>query len=207
MREFRTSGSVGGRRRDPAVYPTPYGSVAWKAQKAVMGVSPRRYRYTGMERDDETGLQLHGVRYYAPWLGRWCSADPIGLGGGINRFAYARGRPTVATDRAGTDTVVQWGTKDFDQWAGALVERGMLSSSPAKQRAELAALAGGNSSIALQFDGQVVHFAGLSAGRILTDRKPLDGRVARADEHPSARRRPPTFTNGRAPGDHDGPHP
>ena len=31
MREFRTSGSVGGRRRDPAVYPTPYGTATWRA--------------------------------------------------------------------------------------------------------------------------------------------------------------------------------
>src|SRR5687767_13599144 len=58
----------------------PYGSPAWWAQDATAEVSLKRYRYTGMERDEETGLQAHGVRMYAPWLGRWTSADPTGLG-------------------------------------------------------------------------------------------------------------------------------
>ena len=79
----------------------PYGSVAWKAEKANLEVSAKRYRYTGMERDDETGLQLHGVRYYAPWLGRWCSADPIGLGDGPNRYAYVASSPTKFRDDTG----------------------------------------------------------------------------------------------------------
>jgi len=35
-------------------------------------------------------------------LGRWTAADPIGLGDGINRFAYASGRPTALADPGGT---------------------------------------------------------------------------------------------------------
>jgi RHS repeat-associated protein len=64
-------------------------------------VSRKRYRYTGMERDEETGLQCHGVRYYAPWLGRWTSADPIGLGDGVNRFGYCHGNPVGGRDESG----------------------------------------------------------------------------------------------------------
>jgi len=41
------------------------------------------------------------VRLYAPWLGRWCSADPAGLGGGINRNAYVGGNPVRLLDRTG----------------------------------------------------------------------------------------------------------
>jgi RHS repeat-associated protein len=70
----------------------PYGTTAWKGPELVT-VSTKRYRFTGMERDEETGLQCHGVRYYATWLGRWTSADPIGLGDGVNRFAYCHGGP------------------------------------------------------------------------------------------------------------------
>ena len=64
------------------------------------GVSKSRYRYTGMERDEETGLQVHGVRYYAPWLGRWCSSDPSGTSAGINRYAYCAG-PSNTNDVSG----------------------------------------------------------------------------------------------------------
>jgi len=41
------------------------------------------------------------VRYYAPWLGRWTSADPMGLADGLNRFAYVGGKPANATDLTG----------------------------------------------------------------------------------------------------------
>jgi RHS repeat-associated protein len=58
-----------------------------------------------MERDEETGLQCHGVRYYAPWLGRWVSADPIGLADGVNRFAYVNGSPVASTDSNGMQGV------------------------------------------------------------------------------------------------------
>jgi RHS repeat-associated protein len=83
----------------------PYGSTSWWAGDSSLDVSRKRYRYTGMERDEETGLQCHGVRYYAPWLGRWTSADPIGIGDGVNRYAYCHGGPVNATDRGGMGTV------------------------------------------------------------------------------------------------------
>ena len=43
-------------------------------------VSGKRYRYTGKERDEETGLYYHGARQYAAWLGRWTRADQAGRG-------------------------------------------------------------------------------------------------------------------------------
>ncbi len=91
----------------------PYGTCAWWAGDSAT-VSQRRYRYTGMERDDETGLQVHGVRYYAPWLGRWGSADPIGLGDGANRFAYCGNHPIDRTDPAGLQ-----GTPEYEDLGDA----------------------------------------------------------------------------------------
>lgn len=82
----------------------PYGTTSYRATNSQVEVSPNRYRYTGMERDDETGLSLHGARYYAPWLGRWTAADPIGLGDGVNRYAYVRGNPISHRDSTGTST-------------------------------------------------------------------------------------------------------
>jgi RHS repeat-associated protein len=64
-------------------------------------VSARRYRYTGKERDDETGLYYHGARYYAAWLARWTSADPLGLHAGLNLYLYGRASPVVYVDPSG----------------------------------------------------------------------------------------------------------
>jgi RHS repeat-associated protein len=79
----------------------PYGTSAYRAANSVIEASPKRYRYTGKERDEETGLYYHEARYYACWLARWTAADPIGLDGGPNRFTYANNNPLTFTDPTG----------------------------------------------------------------------------------------------------------
>jgi len=79
----------------------PYGSTAYQAINASITAAAKRYRYTNMERDDETGLEYHSARYYLPWLGRWLSADPIGPRGGLNMYAYCNDNPTCFSDVAG----------------------------------------------------------------------------------------------------------
>ncbi|HMH20176.1 MAG TPA: SpvB/TcaC N-terminal domain-containing protein, partial [Puia sp.] len=59
----------------------PYGTTSYTAAGKDLRAAAKRYRYTGMERDEETGMAYHGARYYLPWLGRWLSADPIGTKG------------------------------------------------------------------------------------------------------------------------------
>ncbi|HEU5270980.1 MAG TPA: RHS repeat-associated core domain-containing protein, partial [Jatrophihabitans sp.] len=81
---------------------TPYGSSAYRAARRRLH-PPKRYRFCGQERDDESGFNYHGARYLAPWLGRWISPDPQGLVDGPNRFAYARGNPVGFVDPSGTD--------------------------------------------------------------------------------------------------------
>ncbi len=80
----------------------PYGTSAYRAWKTGTEVSAKRYRYTGKERDDETSLYYHGARYYAPWLGRWTAADPMGTVDGTNLYAYVRGSPVNLIDPSGT---------------------------------------------------------------------------------------------------------
>ena len=46
----------------------PYGTTAYRATNKDIEVPPKRYRYTGMERDEESGLSYHSRRYYASWL-------------------------------------------------------------------------------------------------------------------------------------------
>lgn len=81
----------------------PYGSTSYQAGRSVVEVSLKRYRYTGMERDEETGFSYHGARYYAPWLARWTSCDPSGLTDGPNLYRFVRNAPIRHVDRTGRD--------------------------------------------------------------------------------------------------------
>ncbi|MEQ1508252.1 MAG: RHS repeat-associated core domain-containing protein, partial [Myxococcota bacterium] len=83
----------------------PYGTTSWWAKTSEVEVPAKRYRYTGMERDEETGLAYHGARYLACWLGRWERPDPIGLQGGTNRYGYASNDPVSRRDPTGTRDV------------------------------------------------------------------------------------------------------
>ncbi|GIX46751.1 MAG: hypothetical protein KatS3mg131_0962 [Candidatus Tectimicrobiota bacterium] len=78
----------------------PYGSTSYQAVRSQTE-TPKRYRYTGKERDEESGLYYHGARYYAAWLGRWISADPVGTNDGVNLYRYAQGMPMRKVDRQG----------------------------------------------------------------------------------------------------------
>jgi RHS repeat-associated protein len=79
----------------------PYGTTAYRAANSAVDVSASRYRYTGKERDEETGLGHHGARYYASWFGRWTAADPAGMIDGTCRYQYVRGNPVRHLDREG----------------------------------------------------------------------------------------------------------
>lgn len=82
----------------------PYGSSTYQAVRSLTEC-PKRYRYTGKERDEETGLSYHGARYYAPWLGRWTSADPA-FDYNYSAYCYARCRSALLRDDDGHDPVL-----------------------------------------------------------------------------------------------------
>lgn len=82
----------------------PFGTTSYQAMTIGVTAAAKRYRYTGMERDDESGLNYHNARYYIPWLGRWMNPDPIGIGDGINVYAYCRNNPVTYCDTSGTQT-------------------------------------------------------------------------------------------------------
>jgi RHS repeat-associated protein len=74
---------------------TPYGETSFGS------FTRKRYRFTGRERDEESGLALHGQRYYAPWLARWTATDPAARAGGLHQYAYCAGNPLSHVDLAG----------------------------------------------------------------------------------------------------------
>jgi RHS repeat-associated protein len=81
----------------------PYGNTSFQSVDKQREVPAKRYRYTGKERDEESGLDYYGARYYASWLGRWCSCDPIGIKDGVNVYMYVRGNPINALDNIGLE--------------------------------------------------------------------------------------------------------
>ncbi|HSE18099.1 MAG TPA: SpvB/TcaC N-terminal domain-containing protein [Pyrinomonadaceae bacterium] len=83
----------------------PYGESSFGS------FAKKRYRFTGKERDEESGLYYHGARYYAPWLARWASSDPAGAVDGVNLFAYARLNPVRYSDPHGTASADQQAPK------------------------------------------------------------------------------------------------
>ncbi|ARG55434.1 SpvB/TcaC N-terminal domain-containing protein [Mycobacterium kansasii] len=79
---------------------TPYGATTYQAVRSQTE-TPKRFRFLGAERDEESGLQHLGARYYAPWLGRFVSCDPIGIEGGTCLYAYSRANPVTRKDPGG----------------------------------------------------------------------------------------------------------
>ena len=59
--------------------------------------------YAGQYYDAETGLHYNYHRYYDPKLGRYLRADPIGLEGGINLYAYVQNNPVNWFDPLGLE--------------------------------------------------------------------------------------------------------
>jgi RHS repeat-associated protein len=64
-----------------------------------------QYRFTGQERDPETGLYYYKARYYNPRLGRFISPDPLVSNSAnpqtLNRYSYVRNNPLRFRDPTG----------------------------------------------------------------------------------------------------------
>jgi RHS repeat-associated protein len=91
----------------------PYGTTAYQAMNASINAVAKRYRYTGKERDEETGLYYHGARYYIPWLCRWTAVDPMeNKYAGMSPYNYGFNNPIKWQDANGMDPNPGGGSKD-----------------------------------------------------------------------------------------------
>ena len=110
-------------RNEPALVTNGNGTEVWKNVAAPFGISAENYpkvaetyrnftlnlRLPGQYSDAETGNHYNGFRDYSPELGRYLQADPIGLNGGMNLYAYCGGDPVNRKDERGL-----WDTEDPD---------------------------------------------------------------------------------------------
>lgn len=79
----------------------PFGTTAYQANNKDIKAASKRYRYSGKERDEESGFYYYGARYYAPWLGRWFNCDPAGFVDGVNLYQFVSGNPIKYYDLDG----------------------------------------------------------------------------------------------------------
>jgi RHS repeat-associated protein len=111
---------------------TPYGEVWIKKRNAEANGLDIPYRFTGKERDEETGLYYYGARYLDGKASMWLSADPalgdyipsapvndearerngnlLGMGGvfstiNLHLYHYAGNNPVKYTDPDGKNPI------------------------------------------------------------------------------------------------------
>ncbi len=81
-------------------------------ERAVSSTSGNSYKFTGKERDTESGLDDFGARYYSSAMGRWMSPDwsatpapvpyaDLGNPQTLNLYAYVGNNPTNGIDPEG----------------------------------------------------------------------------------------------------------
>jgi RHS repeat-associated protein len=81
-----------------------FGETARRSSHSSSETGTKRHRYTGKERDGESGLYYHGARYYAPWLVRWISCDPKDVEDGPNCYAFVKNNPVTLVDPDGAQS-------------------------------------------------------------------------------------------------------
>lgn len=80
---------------------TPFGETSFG------GFEAKRYRFTGNERDDETGLYYMGARYFAPALARWFAIDPLALDyAHESPYVFVGNNPMIHIDPDGLEKIV-----------------------------------------------------------------------------------------------------
>jgi RHS repeat-associated protein len=110
----------------------PYGPellAGGRTPELGYGLASPRQRFTGRERDVETGLDYFVARYYSPAQGRFTSPDPIYFQAAMledpqrfNLYAYTRDNPLRYVDPTGKAIELSSDQKTRDEQLKALCE-------------------------------------------------------------------------------------
>jgi RHS repeat-associated protein len=103
----------------------PYGG-----EIPVSGSDSNHYKFTGKERDAESGLDNFGARHFASVMGRFMSPDAklmtsrrVAFPQKWNKYAYVQNNPLIRIDPNGLDDYVVFRTVtsgwNAEQWAAA----------------------------------------------------------------------------------------
>ncbi len=102
----------------------PFGTTSYRSGRSTFEVTLKRYRYVGKERDDETGLYYYGARYYAAWLARFVSVDPLKDDYPFyTPYQYAGNKPIAFIDLDGAE-----------EFKPPLIERDATNINPARDK-------------------------------------------------------------------------
>jgi RHS repeat-associated protein len=105
---------------------------------ATGAVRSSRYRYTGKERDSESGNDYFGARYYASKMGRFMSGDPVIITPlrladpqRLNLYSYGRNNPLSYIDPRGEDITMVNDTDNGRELARQKMTKGMTEAEAA----------------------------------------------------------------------------
>ncbi|MDD2965160.1 MAG: hypothetical protein PHU33_14525 [Bacteroidales bacterium] len=91
----------------------PFGTTSYRSGRTETEVAQKLYKYVGKERDEETGLYYYGARYYAAWLARFVSVDPLQFKyPHYTPYQYAGNKPVSYIDLDGLEEKKKEETKE-----------------------------------------------------------------------------------------------
>ena len=83
----------------------PWGMIL-NGRSSNYGFANDKYKFTGKERDVETGYDYFGARFYESRLGRWLQVDPLAdKYPGWSPYNYCFNNPLIVVDPDGRDTL------------------------------------------------------------------------------------------------------
>lgn len=108
----------------PRLATSPARVVVWRWEGRAFGETGQtgstqiNLRFSGQYFDSESSLFYNHHRYYDPRIGRYITSDPIGLGGGLNTYAYVGNNPLTFIDPLGLMEIYRSDGVTFHSYPG-----------------------------------------------------------------------------------------